>query len=37
MITFSNGRSALYSAELLYASLPQAQKLPEEDDDESRS
>lgn len=37
VITFSDGKSALFPAELLYTSLPQAQKLPEETDEERDS
>ena len=34
VITFSDGKSALFSADLLYASLPKAQELPEDDDED---
>jgi hypothetical protein len=34
MITFSDGKCALFSADLLYASLPQAQQLHENDEED---
>ena len=34
-ITFTVGKAALYSADLLYASLPQARELTVDEDDES--
>jgi hypothetical protein len=34
IITFTDGRSALFSAELLYGSLAQAQELRENEDEE---
>jgi hypothetical protein len=34
IITFADGKSALFSADFLYASLPQAQELIDQDDDE---
>jgi len=33
-ITFSDGKAALFSAELLYASLPQAHDLAVDDEDD---
>jgi hypothetical protein len=34
VITFTDGKSALFSADFLHASLPQAQELSENDEDE---
>jgi hypothetical protein len=34
IITFGDGKCALFSADLLYASLPQAQELHENDEDD---
>jgi hypothetical protein len=34
IITFADGRSALFSADLLYASLPQAEELTENSEEE---
>jgi|HubBroStandDraft_2_1064218.scaffolds.fasta_scaffold3350709_1 hypothetical protein len=33
VVTFDNGRSAYYSAALLYATLPQARAMPSGDED----
>jgi len=35
IITFADGKCALFPAELLYASLPQAQELSENEEEES--
>jgi hypothetical protein len=35
IITFADGKCALFPADLLYATLPQAQELREADDDDS--
>jgi hypothetical protein len=37
VITFSDGKSALFPAELLYTSLPQAKRLPEDTDEDHDS
>jgi len=34
IVTFADGKSALFPAELLYASLPEAQELCENEEDE---
>jgi hypothetical protein len=37
IVTFDNGKSALFSADLLYASLPQAQDLSDQMDQSGES
>lgn len=37
IVTFTDGKCALFPADLLYASLPQAQELTDEDEEEPRN
>jgi hypothetical protein len=36
VVSFTDGRSALFSSELLYSILDQAQEIPEEPEDEAK-